>query len=568
MVVPMAVMRHTAPMLEGGHAGSWLCTPAATAILDRIPEAVGVVGTDGVAVHLNPAAREILEGLRGYRHGLPVSATAWGAIDARGEPLPGARLPVEITRLCGEECTDVEVGFPTPAGDVRWLRINTRRASDGPAPFAVMASFADVTQARRTIDELDRERERYRTVVESLHEGLFLQDAEGRIVASNRRAEEVLGLSAEELTGRTSLDSRWQAVRADGTPLPNQELPAARALVTGEPQLDQLIGMAVPGGGLRWLTVNATPLKDRDGSLNGVVATFTDVSQQRAERDELRQLGKLFATAFSDAPTGMGLIGSDGRWQQVNRTLCDLLGYSEEELRGRTPQDITHPDDLPLGPPLLQETLAGKRDHYELQKRYVHADGRAIWAHLSVSLVRDDDGTPLHLIAHITDITERLELQERLQTLADRDSLTGMFNRRRFEEELETQLARCARFGERAALAMIDLDGFKRVNDTRGHAAGDEVLRSTAQALSLRIRATDTLARLGGDEFAVILLGVDEGQANALAMSLAEAVRHAPGNDAVTASVGVTPITGADTADRALARADAAMYAAKRDARP
>jgi diguanylate cyclase (GGDEF)-like protein/PAS domain S-box-containing protein len=325
--------------------------------------------------------------------------------------------------------------------------------------------------------------------------------------------------------------------------------------------------MAVPGGGLRWLTVNATPLKDRDGSLNGVVATFTDVSQQRAERDELRQLGKLFATAFSDAPTGMGLVGSDGRWQQVNRTLCDLLGYSEEELLGRTPQDITHPDDLAIGPPLLQETLAGKRERYEIQKRYVHADGHAIWAQLSCSLVRDDDGTPLHLIAHITDITERLELQERLQTLADRDSLTGLFNRRRFEEELENQLARSARFGDRAALAMIDLDGFKRVNDTRGHAAGDEVLRSTAQALSLRIRATDTLARLGGDEFAVILLGVDEGQAGALATSLAEAVRNAPGNAAVTASVGVTAITGADTADRALARADAAMYAAKRDAR-
>ncbi|MEA2276051.1 MAG: hypothetical protein QOI62_3048 [Solirubrobacteraceae bacterium] len=564
----MAVLRDTTPVRDGGDARPWFSSAPAAEVLDRIPEAVSIVGRDGVAVHVNPAAQAILDDLPAYRHGMAISGVAWGAIGADGEPLPSERLPVEITRLSGEECTDLEIGCPDAAGDVRWLRINTRRLSDGDPPFAVMASFADVTQARRTIDELDRERDRYRTVVEALHEGLFLQDATGRIVASNRRAEEVLGLSASELTGRTSLDSRWQAVRADGTPLPNQELPAARALVTGEPQLDQLIGMAVPGGGLRWLTVNATPIKDRDGSLNGIVATFTDVSQQRAERDELRQLGKLFATAFSDAPTGMALVGRDGRWQQVNRTLCNLLGYSEEELLGRTPQDITHPDDLALGPPLLDETFAGEREHYEVQKRYVHADGHAIWAHLSVSLVRDDDGTPLRVIAHITDITERLQLQERLQTLADRDSLTGLFNRRRFEEELESQLARCARLGDRAALAMIDLDGFKSVNDTRGHAAGDDVLRSIARALSVRVRAADTLARLGGDEFAVILLGVDEGQVGALATSIAETVRNAPGNGGVTASVGVTPITGVDTADQALARADGAMYAAKRDVRP
>ncbi|MEA2396027.1 MAG: hypothetical protein QOJ82_3918, partial [Solirubrobacteraceae bacterium] len=233
----MAVLRDTAPVRDGGDARPWVSSAAAAEVLDRIPEAVGIVGRDGVAVHVNPAAQAILDDLPAYRHGVAISAVAWGAIDAHGEPLPGERLPVEITRLSGEECTDLEIGCPDAAGDVRWLRINTRRLSDGDPPFAVMASFADVTQARRTIDELDRERDRYRTVVEALHEGLFLQDATGRIVASNRRAEEVLGLSASELTGRTSLDSRWQAVRADGTPLPNQELPAARALVTGEPQL-------------------------------------------------------------------------------------------------------------------------------------------------------------------------------------------------------------------------------------------------------------------------------------------------------------------------------------------
>jgi diguanylate cyclase (GGDEF)-like protein/PAS domain S-box-containing protein len=402
-----------------------------------------------------------------------------------------------------------------------------------------------------------------RTVVEALHEAVVLQDAEGAIVGCNRRAEELLGLTAAELEGRTSVDPHWESFHPDGTPWPGAEHPASRVLATGEPQIGELMGVRGAGGELRWVLVNAVPLRGADGQLSGVAITFVDVTERRVEQDRLQQATELFATAFAEAPIGIALVALDGGWLRINPRLCELLGYTERELLDRTFQDVTHPDDLDADLALLEETLAGERRGYEMVKRYLRADGSVMWAQLSVALVCDADGKPLHFVSHVDDITERRELEQRLTQLADRDWLTGLLSRRRFEDDLRRQLARCRRHGERAVLAMIDLDRFKAVNDTHGHAAGDAVLRAIGPALSARVRATETAARLGGDEFAVILLEVDDAGAAAAGAGLAGAIERAAGHG-ITASVGLAPLRPDDTIDSALARADRAMYAVKR----
>jgi diguanylate cyclase (GGDEF)-like protein/PAS domain S-box-containing protein len=401
---------------------------AAWAVLDRLPEAISIIGADGVHLHMNAAAAAIIDDLSASHAGLPVSDVPWDCVAPDGTPVPNDRLPGAITRRTGEDCSDVELGFPNVAGDLRWLRISSRRFSgDGP-PFAVVVSFTDVTEAHR----------------------------------------------------------------------------------------------------------------------------------------ELRRATELFSTAFSAAPIGMALVDLDGGWLRVNRALCDLVGYAEADLMPLTFQDITHPDDLDADLSLLNDTAAGKRGGYQMQKRYLHADGRVIWAQLSVSLVSDEAGKPLHFISQIQDVTERRRLEGRLQQLADHDPLTGLLNRRRLEEELGHQLARCGRHGESAALMIMDLDGFKAVNDTYGHATGDVVLRDVAAALASRSRGSDTLARVGGDEFAAILVGVDDEQAHSVAAGLAGAAAAGGADHGVTASVGVAALMPEDTVDGALARADRAMYAAKR----
>jgi diguanylate cyclase (GGDEF)-like protein/PAS domain S-box-containing protein len=283
----------------------------------------------------------------------------------------------------------------------------------------------------------------------------------------------------------------------------------------------------------------------------------------------LKRVTQQFRSAFDNAPIGMALVGLEGQWLDVNQALCELVGYSEDELLRMTFQDLTHPDDLDADLALVHDVLAGRRTTYQMHKRYIHADGRVIWALLSVSLATDEEGRPLHFISQIQDFTERRELEEKLRHQAEHDPLTGLANRRRFEQELERQIERCSRHAEAAALAVIDLDSFKDVNDVHGHATGDKLLTSVAAALHRRLRATDVAARIGGDEFAVILIGVDERGAATAAAALSAAIgeQSRAGGLRATASVGIAMIEPGSNADELFARADRAMYEAKRAAR-
>jgi diguanylate cyclase (GGDEF)-like protein/PAS domain S-box-containing protein len=227
-------------------------------------------------------------------------------------------------------------------------------------------------------------------------------------------------------------------------------------------------------------------------------------SRRRAERAR-REAEETFRSAFEDAPIGMALITLEPRFLRVNPALCELLGYFEDELLAMDPRSVTHPDDLARDVELGRETLAGQRRSYRREQRYVRADGQVIWAAITTSLVRDAAGVPLYFVAQIEDVTERRELQARLQHLADHDALTGLPNRRRFEEDLERQLARCARDRESAVLLLVDLDDLKAVNERHGHQAGDAVLRAACAALRARLREGDVLARFCGDEFAVLM---------------------------------------------------------------
>ncbi len=230
---------------------------------------------------------------------------------------------------------------------------------------------------------------------------------------------------------------------------------------------------------------------------------------------------------------------------------------------------MTHPDDLEAELAQVQRLLAGEIERHTSEKRFLDAEGRLIWVNRSGSLIRDADGEPLHFVVHIQDISERKRLADALQRLADSDPLTGLWNRRRFEEELERQIGRRRRYGDECALMMIDLNRFKQVNDTYGHTAGDDLLMAVATALSQRIRVTDSIARLGGDVFVVMLTNVSREQAVALSAELQAAiagVRVTAGAAviSVTASIGMTILSG-DAADAqiALTRADAAMYDVK-----
>jgi len=281
----------------------------------------------------------------------------------------------------------------------------------------------------------------------------------------------------------------------------------------------------------------------------------------------LREVHNRFESAFGSAPIGMGLIDTNGEWLQVNDALCRITGYSRDVLLAMTPLALTHREDLERDVDYHQRLLKGQIPNYQIEKRYRHAWGHYVWVLLTVSVVRNDSGELLHLISQIQDISERKRLDGRLEYLADHDFLTGLFNRRRFEQELTQEVERTGRYGHLGAVLMIDLDNFKEVNDAFGHRVGDDLLKSVAQALNHRIRHTDILARVGGDEFAVLLRQADAERAEIVADEIVKALRRQTAVLAdqmihMTASVGVALFDGLSDVE-VLAYADAATYEAK-----
>jgi diguanylate cyclase (GGDEF)-like protein/PAS domain S-box-containing protein len=275
----------------------------------------------------------------------------------------------------------------------------------------------------------------------------------------------------------------------------------------------------------------------------------------------------VFQSAFARAPIGMALVDMAGRLLRVNEALCRIIGYTAEQVGTRSFRDLSDPRDADVDAAQHLELLDGRVPTYQIEKRYRHAWGHLVWVLLNVSLVRDDEGQPLHVIAQVQDISERKELEGRLEHLVDHDFVTGLFNSRRFEQALAQETKSAARYGGGGAVLLLDLDHFKEVNDQFGHKAGDDLLKTVAAALRSSSRETDVLARLGGDEFGIILPQVNAEQAEVVAGDVVSALRRQTSilgeqTIRVTASVGVALFDGFNNIE-ILAAADLAMFEAK-----
>ena len=286
------------------------------------------------------------------------------------------------------------------------------------------------------------------------------------------------------------------------------------------------------------------------------------------------QADKLYLSVLETLSEGVALQGPDGSIRTANAAAARIMGSTTDRMVGKSdPGDhrqVIHEDGSPwaLEEQPAQVTARTGRGQRDVVMGLLAPDGEVTWISVTTQpLQKEDEGWSV--VTSVTDITDRRHAQVELQRLADRDTLTGLLNRRRLEADLSQYLAEAGRYEDSGAVIVLDLDNFKYVNDSLGHAVGDELICSTAAALERRLRDSDTVARLGGDEFAVILPRADEAGAESLASSLLTVIREeavvstVDGPRRTTASAGIAMMGPGRKTHEVLAHADMAMYEAK-----
>ncbi|MFF1357472.1 putative bifunctional diguanylate cyclase/phosphodiesterase [Streptomyces sp. NPDC058297] len=293
------------------------------------------------------------------------------------------------------------------------------------------------------------------------------------------------------------------------------------------------------------------------------------LSARSAVAEALHASEARFRAVFHGAAIGIGIADLEGTVLEANDALVRMFGGAENLVRGRNVVEWTHPDDAPHVWRLYEELVRGEREHYRVEKAFHRPDGTSLWTNLTVSLLRDADGVPQYQLALMEDTTERRLLNLRLRYEATHDALTGLPNRTLFFERLEKALA--AGDGMRFGLCYLDLDGFKTINDSLGHAAGDRLLVEVADRLQACATAPgEMVARLGGDEFVALTTGRDtaaevDDLAGRIMHALAAPIRIDGRELTVRGSIGIVegPAAGERSPAEVLRSADITMYRAK-----
>jgi len=387
-----------------------------------------------------------------------------------------------------------------------------------------------------------------------------------------------VSLVSDQASFEAALDQAWDLVLADFSLPAYDALSALRELNRRQVDVPFIIVSGVIGEDVAVAAVREGAadylLKDRLGRLGAAVdqaleRKSTRDHRARIERD-LHQSQDRFRRVFEAGALGMAIASAEGKFVAVNDALCEMVGYSQDELARLEFRDVTHPEDFEASADLSKRMFAGELGSYRVEQRYLKKTGEVIWVQLSVSLVHGDAGQPPYSVGVLEDITERKGAEQDMQFLALHDTLTGLPNRTLFTDRLQQAVRTASRDGGGFGLLVMDMDRFKFVNDSLGHHSGDLLLQQTAVRLRSVLRQSDTVARLGGDEFGVLPFGVPDVGGSISAAQKILSVRDTPftlGEATVDVglSIGIAqyPEHGRD-AETLMRRADVAMYVAKR----
>ena len=324
----------------------------------------------------------------------------------------GKRLVRERTRqIMSGEPFYVENTHVRKDGTTFQVAVNARRIDIGDSPPFILSREYDITQQKEAESKLAVSETRLDYLFDTIPDMIWMKDPDGVYLSCNTSFQEFLDLPKEQIIGKTDYDLFDQAI-ADSYRLHDKA-----SIDEGKPRKNEEDAINA-NGQVAQLETTKAPVFDPNGKLVGVLGIGRDITQRKQAERDLLDSERRFRATFDQAAVGIARVSTDGHWLEVNEKLCDIVGYSREELLQKTFQDITHPDDLDTDLALVEEVLSGKRNNYSMDKRYFKASGATVWIRLTVSLVRDDTDEPLYFISVIEDIDDRKKADEKLMEAA------------------------------------------------------------------------------------------------------------------------------------------------------
>jgi diguanylate cyclase (GGDEF)-like protein/PAS domain S-box-containing protein len=432
-----------------------------------------------------------------------------------------------------------------------------------------IATHEDITERRQAEQERDRNREFLDLILENVPAPIFVKDAaDRRYVLVNRAGEEFWGISRAEMIGKTSYEI---------FPRKEADLITARddVLIHADQPCSDERQIATPSNGVRSIAARRMTIRGDDGKPRYLIGLINDITDRKQAEDKIRRTQIFLDTIIENVPSTIIVKDArDFRYLMINRAGEQLFGIPRERIVGNKDGDIFDKEqaDAITGRDI---EMCGAGEPLVRGDHPLHTPGNGVRVITSNRvMLPGDDGKPQYLLSVLEDMTERAQAAARIAHMAHHDALTGLANRALFTEKIEEASARQRRLGEGFAVFMLDLDGFKDINDSLGHPAGDALLKEMAGRLRSALRETDVLARFGGDEFAIIQSGEtnQQGGTAALALRLLEVV-SAPldlnghkVNVATSIGIAVAPQDGCDP-DELLKKADLALYRTKSEGR-
>ena len=452
-------------------------------------------------------------------------------------------------------------------GHVYWERVLMAPVKDDEGTITnYMAIKEDISELRDLMSQLQESENRFRSAMSAMAEGLAVLSPDGTCFFANRAAERILGYPENGLQSANvrQLPMQFLDIREQPIPNPLENSEIMLSLCRERELRNRVVGLRFPDGALRWLEVSTSPLLVAEGQEPRVVLTFSDITERRSADEKSR----LAFEAIRHSGEGILVTDAGHRIVSVNPAFESVTGYSLSEVVGQTPEifsSVTQDDSFFDGLQEILETSGNWRG--EVWNRRKNGEVYPEW--LGVSAVREADGKARYYVYIFSDMTERKAAQERIEFLAHHDPLTELPNRLLLRDRMAQAMAQATRLKSRVALMFLDLDRFKKINDSLGHPVGDALLKAIVERLKSCVRESDTISRQGGDEFIIVLNDVRDGDA---VSRVADKIHQRMGqpfsigehslNSSFSMGVAIFPDDGEDF-DILMQKADTAMYHAK-----